>query len=106
MRQPSKSKVRSAVSAIIEKEQREQTLSPFHVNERNRLWVRRNLRKHLKPVLSEMGLDKDKAFQVLKRHRADVESYLQKQEKKSAKRGAAVACRDRHAHDPRSARLV
>ena len=89
MRKLSKSKVRSAVSAIIEREERE-GIAPLDSNERNRLWIHRNLRKHLQPVLAEMRFDKDKADQRLARHRKEVESYLEKQEKKSARQAAAI----------------
>jgi len=106
MRKLSKSKVRSAVAAIIEREEREGILAPLDSNERNRLWIRRNLRKHLQPLLSEMKFDKDKADQLLTRHRKDVEAYLQKQEKKSARQAAAVTKAYRKAWDNRRAALT
>jgi hypothetical protein len=105
MKQLSKSKVRSAVSAIIEKEQREGTLSPLHINERNQLWIRRNLRKHLEPVLIGGEFDKERANQLLARHREEVESYLQKQEKRSAKQASAISKAYRRAWDNRRAAL-
>jgi hypothetical protein len=84
---PSKSQVQAAISAIIEREQREGVASPIlHINESNRAWIRRNLRKHLDPVFSEMGLNKDKLEQVVTRHQDEVRHYLKKQESKTAKR--------------------
>jgi len=84
---PSKSQVQAAISAIIEREQREGVASPIlHINESNRAWIRRNLRKHLDLVFSEMGLNKDKLEQVVTRHQDEVRHYLKKQETKTAKR--------------------
>jgi len=42
--------------------------------------------KHLDPVFSEMGLNKDKLEQVVTRHQDEVRHYLKKQESKTAKR--------------------
>ena len=105
MRKLSKSKVRAAVSAIIESEERE-GIAPLDINERNRLWIHRNLRKHLQPMLSEMRFDKDKTDQRLARHRKDVESYLEKQEKKSARQATAVTKAYKKAWDNRRAALT
>jgi hypothetical protein len=84
---PSKSQVQAAISAIIEREQHEGIAAPIlQINESNRAWIRRNLRNHLDPVFSEMGLNKDKLEQVITRHQDEVRHYLKKQESKTAKR--------------------
>jgi hypothetical protein len=82
----SKSQVQVAVKAIIEREQREGMASPIlQINESNRVWIRRNLRKHLEPVFSEMRLNKDKIQESVTRHQDEVRQYLKKQESKTAK---------------------
>jgi hypothetical protein len=87
----SKSQVQAAVSAIIEREQREGMVSPIlHINESNRVWIRRNLRKHLEPVLSKMGLEKDKIQERVTRHQDEVRKHLEKHESKTAKRLSAL----------------
>jgi hypothetical protein len=101
----SKSKVRSAISAIIEGEEREGALSPFDINARNRVWIRRNLRKHLEPIMTGGGFDKEKANQLLARHQRDVEAYLKKQEKMAAKHDAELTKTYRKAWDNRRAAL-
>src|SRR2546429_6902030 len=69
----SKSQVKAAVKAIIEREQREGMASPIlQINESNRVWIRRNLRNHLEPVFSEMRLNKDKIQEGVTRHQDEV----------------------------------
>jgi hypothetical protein len=83
----SKSEIKAAVTAIIEREQREGIASPIlHVNESNRVWIRRNLRKNLEPVFAKLGLEKDEIQKIIVRHQDEVRQYLKAQEPKTAKR--------------------
>jgi hypothetical protein len=83
--------VQAAVSAIVQTDQRAGPISPAHFNESNRVWIRRNLRKHLEPVLSEMGLGKAKLNEVIARHHDDVKRYLKRQEAEKKKTFSRLA---------------
>ena len=82
----SKSDIKAAVSAIVEREQRKGIASPIlHVNEGNRIWIRSNLRKNLEPVFSKIGLEKDEIQVIVARHQDEVRQYLKAQEPKTAR---------------------
>jgi len=82
----SKSEIKAAVSAIVEREQRKGIASPIlHVNEGNRIWIRSNLRKNLEPVFSKIGLEKDEIQAIVARHQDEVRQYLKAQEPKTAR---------------------
>jgi hypothetical protein len=85
--------VRAAISAIVAKEKRHPTLSPSRANERDRVWIRRNLRSHLEPIVSEMQLNPAGLKRLLSRHQLDVRRYRKKKEPEKKKLFAELARR-------------
>ena len=81
---------RTAISAIIEREEREGIISPDEVSLRNRVWIHRNLKKHLEPVLTEvmdrLGLDKHNIERVIAQHQDEVTRYLKEQQPETDKK--------------------
>jgi hypothetical protein len=94
MANPSESSVQAAIAAIIEREQREGTVPPEHIFQRSRVWIARNLNKHLEPVFAEVarkiGLDKKKLDEAVAQHEQEVTQYLKEQEPETDKNFAAL----------------
>jgi hypothetical protein len=84
MAQLSETEARAAVSAIIEREKREGIISPEEISVRNRVWIQRNLKKHLEPIFTEvadkLGLDRDKIGKAIAQHQDEVTEYLKAQQ--------------------------
>ena len=90
----SQSSVQEAIAAIIERQQREGTVPAEFIFQANRVWIDRNLSKHLEPVFAEVarkiGLDKNKLDEAVARHEQEVTQYLKEQEAETDKNFAAL----------------
>jgi hypothetical protein len=97
MAQLSESEARAAISAIIEREEREGIISPEEISLRNRVWTQRNLKKHLEPIFAEvvdrLGLDKEKIGRALAQHQDEVTKYLKEQQADTDKKFAVLTKR-------------
>jgi hypothetical protein len=62
--------VQATIDAIIEREQRERTVPPEYIFQRNQIWINRNLGKHLEPVFAgvadKIGFDKRSSTRLLR----------------------------------------
>jgi hypothetical protein len=94
MTNASQSSVQAAIAAIIEREQRERTVPPEFIFQRNQVWINRNLSKHLEPVFAEVarkiGLDKNKLDEAVAQHEQEVTQYLKEQEAETNRNLAAL----------------
>jgi hypothetical protein len=88
------SQVQAAIAAIIEREQRERTVPPEYIFQRNQIWINRNLGKHLEPVFAEVahkiGFDKNKFDEAVAHHEREVTQYLKEREPETKKNLAAL----------------
>ena len=105
----SQSQLQAVVAAIVERQQREGSVPPEYISQINRLWIHRNLNKHLEPVFAEVadkiGLDKNKIDEAVARHQEEASQYLKEREPETDKNFAVLTKTYREALANRKAAL-